>query len=136
MTDTFTQPCRTARARRLLTTLLFTAALVAAVAAASNTGTEDGWWPRTGGAFTPPTGTQSTPVAPEQGTLGQGSAACGVGRDRASCTHPAPGSSVGAEGSAVAALVTPSVWKTALLLLPVAAGLTAVGRSRSRKATR
>ncbi|MFI2740731.1 hypothetical protein [Streptomyces sp. NPDC018711] len=136
MTDTFAPLSRMARVRRLLTPFLLTAAFVAAVAVANNTDTDDGWWPRTGGAFTPPTGTQSTPAAPMPETIGRGSVACGVGLDRASCTYPAPDSGPGTQEMTVVLPVIPSVWRTALFLLPVAAGLTVVGRTRTRKALR
>ncbi|MGW6248024.1 hypothetical protein [Streptomyces roseolus] len=135
-TDTFAPASRTARIRRLLTLLLLTAALVAAVAAA-NTTADSGWWPKTGDAFTTPT----APGVLAPVTVRPESAACGVGLDRASCIHPttptpasASGSSTGAgaeTGPVLAAPITPSVWTTALLLLPVAAGLTVVGRTRT-----
>ncbi|MFI8515372.1 hypothetical protein ACIGHB_30010 [Streptomyces sp. NPDC085460] len=132
MTDTFAPSSRAARLRRLLTLLLLTAALVAAVAAANTTAHSD-WWPKTGGAFTTPT----TPGAAVTVTVRPQSAACGVGLDRAPCTHPATSSptagtsSAAQAGPVLAAPVTPSVWTTALLLLPVAAGLTVVGRTRT-----
>ncbi|MEU6621954.1 hypothetical protein ABZ926_14435 [Streptomyces litmocidini] len=135
MTDTFAQRSRTGRIRRLLTTLLFTAALITAVAAANNTDAPEAWWPRTGDAFTPPTGPHSVLDTPVPGMAGPDFAACGVGLDRASCTHPSPDSVPDKAGLAAGAPVTPGVWKTALLLLPVAAGLMVIGRTRSRKAT-
>ncbi|GAA3044333.1 hypothetical protein GCM10017562_01610 [Streptomyces roseofulvus] len=132
MTDTFAQPSRTARIRRLLTTLLLTAALVAAVAAANTTAStaDDGWWPRTGDAFT----ATATVTPPDAGApAGPLPAACGVGLDRTTCTHPAAADE---QAPVLAAPVTPSVWTTALLLLPVAAGLTVVARTRPRDRAR
>ncbi|MFH9958973.1 hypothetical protein ACH4OX_32820 [Streptomyces roseolus] len=131
--DTFAPSSRAARARRLLTLLLLTAALVAAVAAA-NTTADGGWWPKTGDAFTTPT----APDAPAPVTVRPDPAACDTGPDRTTCTHPttpasASGPGVGVEaGPVLAAPLTPSVWTTALLLLPVAAGLTVVARTRTR----
>ncbi|MFB7341190.1 hypothetical protein ACFCZ6_14130 [Streptomyces hydrogenans] len=138
--DTFAPTSRAARIRRLLTLLLLTAALVAAVAAANTTATTDSWWPRTGDAFTTPTAGRTALGAPEPGTTRPQPAACGASLDRVSCATPAtraPGAEAVA-GPVLAAPVTPSVWTTALLLLPVAAGLTVVGRTRSggRKADR
>ncbi|MFE4658839.1 hypothetical protein ACFRFJ_19410 [Streptomyces hydrogenans] len=132
MTDTFAPSSRAARIHRLLTLLLITAALVAAVAAANTTAFGGTWWPKTGSAFTTPT----APGAPATETVPPRPAACGAGLDRTSCTHPAtPGP--GANGAPVlAAPVTPSMWTTALLLLPVAAGLTVVGRTRTRTPAR
>ncbi|MGY3341014.1 hypothetical protein ACVW0K_007207 [Streptomyces filamentosus] len=106
--DTFAPASRTARARRLLTTLLLTAVLLAAVAAANTTAT-GAWWPRTGDAFTTPTrATHPTTPTPASG------AESGLG-----------------EGAVPAEPAAPSVWTTALLLLPVAAGLTVVARTRT-----
>ncbi|MFF5505847.1 hypothetical protein [Streptomyces roseolus] len=129
-TDTFAPASRTARIRRLLTLLLLTAALVAAVAAA-NTTADSGWWPKTGDAFTTPTAHGVT--TPTSGR--PSSAACGVGLDRASCLHPTTPTPTPASGPELAAPMTPSVWTTALLLLPVAAGLTVVARTRTGTGT-
>ncbi|MGW5002512.1 hypothetical protein ACWEP8_33185 [Streptomyces hydrogenans] len=135
MTDTFAPSSRAARVHRLLTLLLITAALVAAVAAANTTAFGGTWWPKTGSAFTTPT-TPTTPGAPATETVPPRPAACGAGLDRTSCTHPAT-PIPGANGApALAAPVTPSMWTTALLLLPVAAGLTVVGRARTRTPSR
>ncbi|GHG04281.1 hypothetical protein ACFFSH_38005 [Streptomyces filamentosus] len=104
--DTFAPASRTARARRLLTTLLLTAVLFAAVAAANTTAT-GAWWPRTGDAFTTPA--SETHRATPADAAGSG-----------------PG-----QGPVPAGPAAPSVWTTALLLLPVAAGLTVVARTRT-----